>query len=109
METTIDRLSALSLVDVLTGEERYALHPLTRNFVRDELLADSQLSREIGMRFANYWVTYAQQYGGRGKESYKTYDRLEAEWANMDAAAEWLWQTAVIQGRSLTMRMRHGH
>jgi len=38
LETTIDRLSALSLVDVLAGEERYALHPLTRAFVRDELL-----------------------------------------------------------------------
>ncbi len=98
LETTIDRLSALSLVDMLTGEERYALHPLTRNFVRDELLVDAQISREIGMRFANYWVTYAQQYGGDDKDSYKTYERLEAEWANLDAAAEWLWQTAAIQG-----------
>jgi tetratricopeptide (TPR) repeat protein len=96
LETTIDRLSALSLVDVLAGEERYALHPLTRNFVRDELLTDSQIARGAGMSFADYWTTYAQRYGG-GKEKYKTYNLIEAEWANLDAAAEWLWQMAKAQ------------
>src|SRR5205085_205016 len=96
LEMTIDRLSALSLVDVLASEDRYALHPLTRNFVRDELLADAQIAHETGMRFAEYWVTYAQRYGGDSEESYKTFDRLEAEWMNLDAAAEWLWQTATV-------------
>ncbi len=101
LETTIDRLSALSLVDVLAGEERYALHPLTRNFVRDELLADAQIPRETGMRFAKYWVAYAQRNGGHSNESYKTYERLEAEWANLDDAAQWLWQTAAVQGEAV--------
>ena len=101
LETTIDRLSALSLVDVLVSEDRYALHPLTRNFVRDELLADAQIARATGMRFADYWVTYAQRYGDGGKESYKTYDRLDAEWMNLDAAAEWLWQTAALRDESV--------
>lgn len=100
LETTIDRLSALSLVDILAGEERFTLHPLTRNFVKEELLADAQVARETGMNFANYWLAYAQQYGGAGK-SYKTYDRLEAEWPNLDAAAEWLWQTAGVQGEDV--------
>ena len=99
LETTIDRLSALSLVDVLVSEDRYALHPLTRNFVRDELLADAQIARETGMRFAEYWVTYAQRYGGEVGDSYKTFDHLEAEWMNLDAAAEWLWQMAAVQGK----------
>lgn len=101
LDTTVDRLGALSLVDILTGEERYALHPLTRNFVRGELLADAQISREIGMRFAEHWVAYAQRYGGEDKESYKTFDRLEVEWMNLDAAAEWLWQTAAVQGEEV--------
>jgi tetratricopeptide (TPR) repeat protein len=101
LETTIDRLAALSLVDVLAGEERYAVHPLTRAFVRDELLADVIVARETGMRFARHWVDYAERYGGYGKESYKTYDRLEAEWTNLDAAANLLWETANVQGESL--------
>jgi tetratricopeptide (TPR) repeat protein len=94
LETTIDRLSDLSLVDVLSGEERFALHPLTRNFARDQLLSDVQIAHDTGMRFATYWVTYSQRFGG---ESYKSYNRLEAEWANLNAAAEWLWQLAALK------------
>jgi tetratricopeptide (TPR) repeat protein len=101
LEITIDRLSALSLVNVLAGEERYALHPLTRNFVRDELLADKQVARETGMRFAGYWVIYAQRYGGKGNH-YKTYNLIETEWANLEAAAEWLWQTAEVRGEEIS-------
>jgi tetratricopeptide (TPR) repeat protein len=97
LETTIDRLSALSLVDVLTGEERYALHPLTRNFVRDELLADVQITGIIGKRFAEYWSAYAPLYGGNIKQNHKTYNRLEAEWANLYAAIAWFWQTAAVK------------
>jgi tetratricopeptide (TPR) repeat protein len=98
LETTIDRLSALSLVDLLADEERYALHPLTRNFVHDELLADAQIAREMGFRFGKYWVAYAVRYGDTSSGSgYKTYDRLQTEWANLDAAATWLWQTAAVQ------------
>src|SRR5205085_4132561 len=85
LETTIDRLSALSLVDVLAGEERYALHPLTRNFVRDELMADEQLAHETGMRFAGYWVAYAHRFGD---VNHATFNLIEAEWSNLDASAE---------------------
>ena len=101
LETTIDRLSGLSLVDVLAGEERYALHPLTRAFVHDELLADANVARETGMRFARYWVDYAKRYGGDGKENFKTYDRVEAGWANLEVAGNWLWETASAQAESV--------
>jgi tetratricopeptide (TPR) repeat protein len=94
LETTIDRLSALSLVDVLTGEERYALHPLTRAFVRDELLVDANVARETGMRFARYWVEYVRQYGWY---NYKTYSRIEAEWPNLDMVADWLWKAVGVK------------
>ncbi|MEW5938892.1 MAG: tetratricopeptide repeat protein, partial [Chloroflexota bacterium] len=94
LETTIDRLSALSLVDVLIGEERYALHPLTRTFVRDELFADVNVARETGMQFAQYWIDYAERYGGESKESYQTYNRLEVEIRNLHATGNWLWSAA---------------
>jgi tetratricopeptide (TPR) repeat protein len=101
LETTIDRLGTLSLVDVLTGAERYALHPLTRSFVQDQLLGDAQIALEMGRRFAEYWETFARQYGGENKESYKTFDRLEAEWANLDAAVEWLWQKLALRDNTV--------
>lgn len=96
LEAALDRLDALSLLDKPESTERYALHPLTRTFVRNELLADAQIVHEIGRRFAEYWVNYAKRYGGSRKD-YKTYDRLEAEWANLEATAEELWQTAAVQ------------
>ena len=94
IETVLERLDALSLVNRELGEERYSLHPLTRAYVRDDLLADATAVRTMGMRFAHHWLDYATRYGGEGKESYKMYDRLEAEWANLDATANWLWETA---------------
>ncbi len=96
LETTIDRLSALSLVDVLAGEERYALHPLTRAFVRDELLADANVARETGMRFGRYWVDFVHQYGSRSR-NYPTFNLVEAEWANIDATIGWLLESVTFK------------
>jgi hypothetical protein len=96
LETVLERLDALSLVNQELGEERYSLHPLTRAYVRDELLADTNAARATGMRFARYWVDYASRYGGSSK-NYVTFNRLEAEWANLEAAANWLWETAAVQ------------
>ena len=90
LEATSDRLSALSLVDVLAGGERFALNPLTRQFVRDTLVADVEVTRELGERFAEYWVTYAEQHC---RKSYVSYRHLEAEWPNLAAAASWLRHT----------------
>lgn len=100
LEASIDRLSALSLLDALSGEERYSLHPYTRTFVREELLADVNIAKETEMRFARYWVEYAQRFGGWGKESYKTYEYLEAEWANLNTATELLWELSGVANDS---------
>lgn len=103
LETTIDRLSALSLVDVLAGEDRYALHPLTRNFVRGELMVDEKIERETGMRFAGYWVAYAHRFGFLSM-NYQTFPLIASEWANLDAAAGWLWSRAEVQGEKVRAR-----
>ncbi|MFL6211127.1 MAG: TIR domain-containing protein [Pyrinomonadaceae bacterium] len=88
LETTIDRLSALSLVDLLASEERYALHPLTRDFVRAELLTDAQSARDLEIGFAKYWIAFAKE--NEGKE-----DSLNVEMPNLDAAEGWLAQAAL--------------
>lgn len=98
LETVLERLNSLSLVNRELGAERYSLHPLTRNFVREDLLADPLLIYETGMRFARYWVDYAKKYGGYDKESYRTFDRLETEWTNLEAISQWLWETANVKG-----------
>ena len=97
LQTSIDRLSALSLLDNPAGEERFGLHPLTRNFIRQGLLTDPQKAYQQGMQFAKYWEGYARQYGGNTTVSYKTYPKLEAEWSNLNAAANWLWETTRLE------------
>ena len=100
LETVLERLDALSLVDKDLGEERYSLHPLTRAYVRDELLTDAIMAHVTGTSFARYWLDYAKRYGGSSR-NYATFNRLEAEWANLEAAANWLWETAVVQGKTV--------
>ncbi|MEO7840120.1 MAG: tetratricopeptide repeat protein [Anaerolineales bacterium] len=101
LETTIDRLSALSLVDVLNGEERYALHPLTRAFVQGEMLVDAKVAREAEMRFAMYWVDHAKRYGSFGMERNNSHNQLELEWSNMQVAINILWKRADVRAKSV--------
>lgn len=92
VETTLDRLCRSALVDALISEERYALHPLTRSFIRTEFLSDEKIYGRDGVAFARYWLRFAQQFGGSNKDSYKTYPLLETEWSNLQSATELLWQ-----------------
>lgn len=98
LDVVLERLDALSLVNREAGEERYSLHPLTRRYVRDELLAEATTAADTGIRFAKYWLDYAKRYGWY---EYKTYPRLEAEWPNIEAAANWLWERAALQGETV--------
>jgi tetratricopeptide (TPR) repeat protein len=98
LETCVDRLNALSLVDLLPGEDRYALHPLTRNYVRDELLKDLKIANETGIRFVRFWLAYGNRFGGSAKDHYHTFNLIDAEWSNFDAVSEWLWQTLNVRG-----------
>lgn len=108
LETTIDRLSALSLVDVLTGEERYALHPLTRAFVRDELLADAKVGSEIGMNFVRYWTGYIRQYGRAADQTYSVYTQYMQERANLQAVTA-LHNQLLAEIRDLRKEMAFPH
>jgi tetratricopeptide (TPR) repeat protein len=64
------------------------------------LLADAQIARATGMRFAKYWEAYAEGYGGRS-HNYKTFNQLEAEWENLNNTADWLWQTTIASDNTI--------
>jgi len=97
LEGVLERLVARSLVDV-TSDETYTLHPLTRRMARADLAADPETEWAAGDRFAGHWLAYAERYGGGDKDAYQTYDQLEAEWPNLEAAGAWLAQTAGVAG-----------
>ncbi len=100
VQVALERLLGLSLVNDLTGG-RYGLHPLTRVYVLSAMRGEIE-----GLAFAprdhrkslRYWLDYARQYGGQHKDAYKTFDRLEAEWPNLEAAAAQLWQMTGLPG-----------
>ncbi|MCF4966074.1 tetratricopeptide repeat protein [Nostoc sp. CMAA1605] len=91
IQVSLERLVTLSLVNDLDGE-RFALHPLTRTYVK----ANLETTDIVGT--LRYWVDYAQKYGGSGKDAYKTYDKLEAEWQNLEGVATTLREMAGISG-----------
>jgi tetratricopeptide (TPR) repeat protein len=100
LESSLNRLSRLSLVNDLVGDDRFALHPLTRSFVREELLSNERLAFTIGNRFAAYWLDYAKRFAGIGGRSYQNYDQLDAEWTNLEAAVEWFWKRSTRPNNS---------
>ncbi len=98
----LERLIALSLVNDLEGE-RFGLHPLTRNYVIVTLgktntatQIATQLDTNDQHKALRYWVDYAQKYGGKDKDAYKTYDKLEAEWQTLEGIANTLRELAGI-------------
>lgn len=97
LETALEHLDVLSLVDILPGEERYTLHPLIQTYIRDDLRADMKIERKIGMCFARYWVNQVIKLGLENTGSYKLYDSLDIERENIRAAANWVWATAAVK------------
>ena len=98
LEAATERLSAYALVDVGGPDGPYSLHPLTRRMAADELAGQPERGAKLRHAFARYWVDYAQKYGGSGKDAYQTYDKLQAEWPNLEAAAGELWALSGLPG-----------
>jgi tetratricopeptide (TPR) repeat protein len=108
IQVSVERLVTLSLVNDLDGE-RFGLHPLTRTYVWAALDGTDSIGAvplASGIKFDSaaqrkvlrYWVDYAQKYGGYGKDAYQTYDKLEAEWQNLEGVATTLREMAGIPG-----------
>jgi tetratricopeptide (TPR) repeat protein len=95
-------LERLSVVQVVDG--RYALHPLVRTYLRDQLAPDRLSSFQ--QRMVRYFLDYA-------KEFQSNFDQLDREWPNIEYSVETaysdeLWQEFVdfilILGQFLSTR-----
>jgi tetratricopeptide (TPR) repeat protein len=97
LESALERLDAYALVDAAGPDGPYSLHPLTRQLAAAELGAQPDTVWPLCERFAEYWVGYAKHYGG-SSENYRTFDRLRAEWPNLEAAAVALRSAVSVPG-----------
>lgn len=78
-------LVALSLIDPVSGGplgEQLSMHPLTYSFVTKMLADDPRASARWRQRFIDYYVDYADRYGG-DQWNWHKFDALEAEIANL--------------------------
>ncbi|ODG97501.1 NB-ARC domain-containing protein [Nostoc sp. KVJ20] len=81
----------------LAGENRFdSFIPKVLNYWLG--YAQKWLDSAAERKVLRYWVDFAQKYGGEGKDAYKTYDKLEAEWQNLEGVATTLREMAGIPG-----------
>lgn len=106
IQVSLERLVTLSLVNDLDGE-KFGLHPLTRTYVRaalggtdtigtTALTSSIQFDSAVQRKVLRHWVDYAQKYGGH--TNHNTYDKLEAEWQNLEGVATTRREMAGIPG-----------
>lgn len=80
VEDELFTLMALSLVNE-ASETHYEQHPLLADFANEKLADDEQAQIASLTRLANYYLTFAQEYGAN-------YVELEPEWDNLTLAIE---------------------
>jgi tetratricopeptide (TPR) repeat protein len=96
-DRAVERLIDLALVDVqqadLTSAPRYTLHPLVRAFARAKLQENNIFENAA----RNRWVVFFCHYTHRAEkdvwDSPYRYDRLELEIVNIQAAAQFCYET----------------
>lgn len=90
---SIDSLEALAQLHrlrlVIQREERYDMHPLTREYAIAELKAHSEFEQEVRERWVNWYLSFSQAYGQPHWRQWKEYRGLDQEWENLQAAIDW--------------------
>jgi SEFIR domain len=84
------KLQQLSLIAEKDG--RYTILSITREYAQDELTEHVDPdSRELMMeRQFNWYLKFTQQYGGSDWKNWRSqYDRIEAEWRNIESILYW--------------------
>ncbi|MCJ8279113.1 MAG: RNA polymerase subunit sigma-24, partial [Rivularia sp. ALOHA_DT_140] len=81
------KLQQLSLISC--HQERYTILPLTREYALSELLANPKFELAARNRWINYYLEFAQKYGGKYEKEWNNYDDLEAEWDILCEVMEW--------------------
>jgi hypothetical protein len=74
---------------VMQREERYDMHPLTREYARAELEAYPEFEQQARERWVNWYLTFSQPYEQDNWRQWYDYKDLEQEWENLHAVVDW--------------------
>ncbi|MEO1430975.1 MAG: AAA family ATPase [Cyanobacteria bacterium J06633_8] len=83
----VAKLEQLSLVSCDPGY--YKILPLTREYALSELVANPEFASLLRKRWVNWYLDFAQKYGGKYEKEWNDYHELEAEWENICEVMEW--------------------
>ena len=87
-EEALSQLQRLSLLREFY--DRFRMLPLTREYAFAELRAYPDFEQEARERWINWYLRFAQHYGGHDMEEWHVrYDRLDEEWENLLALFDW--------------------
>ncbi len=89
----VDPLTALAqlyrLRLVMQREERYDMHPLTREYALAELKGYSEFEKQARERWVNWYLRFSQTYRQQNWRQWQDYQDLDQEWENLQAAIDW--------------------
>jgi tetratricopeptide (TPR) repeat protein len=87
-EEALSQLQRLSLLREF--RDRLRMLPLTREYALAELGAHPDFEQEARERWINWYLRFAQHYGGHDMEEWHVrFDRLDEEWENLLALFDW--------------------
>ncbi len=81
------QLQQLSLISCKQG--RYTMLSLTREYALSELATNPKFESAARNRWLNWYLDFAQKYGGKDEKEWNNYHQLEAEWDNICEVMEW--------------------
>ena len=81
------QLQQLSLISCDRG--RYTMLSLTREYALSELAINPEFESAARNRWVNWYVDFAQKYGGKDEKEWNDYHQLAAEWENISEVMEW--------------------
>lgn len=84
---TLAQLYKLRLV--MQREERYDMHPLTREYALAELKAHSEFEQQARERWINWYLRFSQAYEQQDWKQWNEYKDLDQEWENLQAVIDW--------------------
>jgi LuxR family glucitol operon transcriptional activator len=74
---------------VMQREERYDMHPLTREYAIAELKANPEFEKQARERWVNWYLKFSQAYEQQDWKQWHEYKDLDHEWENLQAVIDW--------------------
>lgn len=74
---------------VMQREERYDMHPLTREYAFAELRTHPEFEQQARERWVNWYLNFSQPYRQQNWRQWHDYQDFDREWENLQAVIDW--------------------